>query len=322
MQLPVHAAIHRPAAIAITGRRNRTGLAGDGLTRVALAYSINGYNYKQKRGETITWSFKDYAGDDVEVHEVPVPAKIRNPDPIVAAFRRDRIRELGRENADRAARMLQAFVLEARRLGFDIHNEDRLRDISVCANGRDYGIKVKMLPDGRIELALYQWRGQPLKVIRDAKTVGVEQKLSLLFHAIGMQRIEDEQRKDAREVEDARLTAEWEVAMESARTALREHRRASALHEELERWELAERMRTYASSLDDASGNDEDRAAWIEWILRHADSIDPRNSPVGLPKPRPYRLEELTPFLGGLRPDRPTFRGLTWPAASSGDERL
>jgi hypothetical protein len=137
----------------------------------------------------------------------------------------------------------------------------------------------------------------------DRKSGPLEDKLPEVLYGIELRAADHEERKrEAVRAADERQR-DRETAVERAQERHAHQRQVDALTEQVSQWRKARGIRSYCDFAASAHPNDDETVEWIRWARAHADSIDPvRVAPRG-PKPgKPASLQELEPYLGGLKP--------------------
>jgi hypothetical protein len=163
------------------------------------------------------------------------------------------------------------------------------------------------VPSGRLTFELDEaWNGRQYRWA-DGKRLRVEDRLSDLLAEIETRAAEDEQKRIDRDREQRERQARWEHAMEVARSRYTEHARALILHDQLEQWELATRLRRYCDELDASAikpepSDEQSPREWSIWARSYAESIDPLRVVPTMPAIPEPKTEDLKPFLDGLSP--------------------
>lgn len=258
-------------------------------------------DYVLKRDE-ITWRFKPYDGDQFEVPAVPLPNDLRSAHPIAKTFmsRRAEVKDavVASERRLRAALIVQALITECIKRGFQIEDGGWRRTFQATTKSTQYSFLVRDASGRHLQVQLYRvgWGGIPLKAVQDAKTVPVEAKLGLLFHAIDTAVAEMERAGREHRDREAAWEAKAAVIREAAARRLTESRRAKTLTSQLEQWELATRIRAFSAHLR-ASPRSSEELEWIVWMETYATQLDPSTDAIRMPAPEPFTKADLEPFM-------------------------
>ncbi len=119
-----------------------------------------------------------------------------------------------------------------------------------------------------------------------------EAELAEIERTAAAERAEEEAKRAAEERE-----RQWHVLMADARRLHNESRRREYLRQQLDRWSEAGRVRDYAEALSAAHSLDSEVTAWIAWVRRYADSIDPLVEPPRVPADITPTHADLQKFL-------------------------
>lgn len=159
---------------------------------------------------------------------------------------------------------------------------------------------------GRLTLELpARRRGTRASSWSDRRDGTLEEKLPLVLRELRVRAAEQRHVDDqARQQRDVRR-AEWEAAMDLARQRHAEAQRASVLADEVERWEEAERIRSYCEAATERHPDDPGTAAWVAWARDRAGRIDPLVGAPGAPALPAASPSDLKPFLDGWDPYDP-----------------
>jgi len=135
----------------------------------------------------------------------------------------------------------------------------------------------------------------------------LEERLPNLLRELELEAVEAEERRLAREREQAERQRQWEGAMENARVRLVEDYRLKVLRERVRSWEEAEAVRAYCRAVEARHGGDmiaadRDAAEWLALAREHADRAQqlPR-----MPADPEITHDGLKPYLGGWSPYGP-----------------
>jgi hypothetical protein len=104
----------------------------------------------------------------------------------------------------------------------------------------------------------------------------LEDRLQHLLHELELQAIEAEERRLAREREEAERQRQREAAIEDAKRRLVEDHRLEALRKRVREWEEAEAMRAYCDAVEarfgiEAIAGDPGAARWLALARERAD---------------------------------------------------
>jgi len=132
----------------------------------------------------------------------------------------------------------------------------------------------------------------------------LEDRLPNLLRELELQAVEAEERRLAREREQAERQRRWEAAMENAKRQLIEDHRFEALRNRVRAWEEAEAIRAYCAAVEarhgaDAIAADHEAAQWLELAREHADRAQQLPRVPADPEITPDRLK---PYLGSWSP--------------------
>jgi len=120
------------------------------------------------------------------------------------------------------------------------------------------------------------------------------------------QSAEAEERRLAKEREDAERRRQWEAAIENAKRRLVEDHRINVLRNRVCAWEEANAIRAYCDAVEVRHGThavaDPDVAEWLAFAREHADQVQglPR-----MPSDPEITHEALKPYLGRWSPYGP-----------------
>lgn len=133
----------------------------------------------------------------------------------------------------------------------------------------------------------------------------LEDRLPNLLRELEVQAVEAEERRLAREREQAERQRQWEAAMERAKLQFINEHRLEVLRNRVQAWEEAEAIRRYCAAVESRHGAaiaDPDAVEWLSLALEHADRAQ------GLPRmPADPEIthDGLRPYLGGWSPYGP-----------------
>ncbi len=135
----------------------------------------------------------------------------------------------------------------------------------------------------------------------------VEDRLPHLLRELEIQAAEAEERRIAREREEAERQRQWEAAMEHAKQRLVEDHRLELLRSQVRAWQDADLIHAYCDAVEarhgaDAIAADPEAEQWLELARKHADHAQqlPR-----MPKDPEITPDKLKPYLGSWSPYGP-----------------
>jgi hypothetical protein len=146
---------------------------------------------------------------------------------------------------------------------------------------------------------------------RDSATITLEERLSRLFRAIEIHRLEAEWREEERKCEAADRRRRWEAAMAEARAQYAEQARWEAFKQRSDEWHAVVEHREFLVAARTAVSRCEvpahaDLVAHLDFAERRLEELDPISHPElilpGVPEPKP---DDLKPYLHGWSPNGP-----------------
>lgn len=159
---------------------------------------------------------------------------------------------------------------------------------------------------GELELEVLGWAHRQSRW-GDRKRWRLEDRLPQVLREIETLAAEAEERRIAREREEAERQRQWEAAIERAKLRLVEAHRAEVLRERVQAWREAEQIRAYCDAVEARHGQDAIAAEpgasqWLVLAREHADRAQelPR-----MPADPEITHEALKPFLDGWSPYGP-----------------
>lgn len=161
---------------------------------------------------------------------------------------------------------------------------------------------------GRLTITLgsgYAREGRPTSW-SDRRSGTLEQKLPDLLRELEIRAAEDDDSKIRAERAAQQRQRQWELAMERAKASFIEAHRAKSLRAQVSAWHEAQTTAGYLAALEEAHGETDAAAAWIEWIRGYVERLDPLRSLPTMPETPDISREDLKPFLGGLSPYGPS----------------
>ena len=135
----------------------------------------------------------------------------------------------------------------------------------------------------------------------------LEDRLSNLLRELETQAVEAEERRLAREREQAERQRQWEEAMERAKRQVVDDHRLEVLRNRVREWEEAEAIRAYCDAVEARHGAaaiaaEPDAASWLELAHDHADRM--QQLPL-MPDDPEITYDRLKSYLGGWSPYGP-----------------
>jgi hypothetical protein len=135
----------------------------------------------------------------------------------------------------------------------------------------------------------------------------LEERLPNLLREVELQAVEAEERRLAREREEAERQSQWEAAMERAKRAAVENHRRDVLRDRVRAWEEADAIRAYCAAVEarygaDAIAADPGAAEWLALARGHADSVQQLPQ---MPADPEITHDVLKPYLAGWSPYGP-----------------
>lgn len=135
----------------------------------------------------------------------------------------------------------------------------------------------------------------------------LEDRLPNLLRELEIEAVEAEERRLAREREQAERQRQWEEAMERAKRQLVDDHRLEVLRNRVRAWEEAEAIRAYCDAVEARHGADAIAAEpaadrWLALARHHADQS--QQLPL-MPEDPEVTHERLKPYLGGWSPYGP-----------------
>jgi hypothetical protein len=135
----------------------------------------------------------------------------------------------------------------------------------------------------------------------------LEDRLANLLHELEVQAVEAEERRLAREREEAERQRQWEAAMERAKQRLVEEHRLEVLRCRVRAWQEADAIRTYCEAIEARHGPERvaaepDASAWLALAREQADRIQELPH---MPADPEITHDGLKPYLGKWSPYGP-----------------
>ena len=141
----------------------------------------------------------------------------------------------------------------------------------------------------------------------DRKRWTLEDRLPQLMRELETQAVEAEERRLAKEREEAERQRQWEAAMERAKLRLIDDHRLDVLRRRVADWSEADAIRAYCDAVEarygsDAIAGDPDAARWLAFAREQANRAQQLPPMPGDPEITP---EALKPYLGKWSPYGP-----------------
>jgi hypothetical protein len=139
----------------------------------------------------------------------------------------------------------------------------------------------------------------------DRKRWTLEDRLPQLMRELETQSVEAEERRLAKEREEAERQREWEVAMERAKLRLVADHRVGILRTRVAAWHEADAIRAYCDAVEARHGIDATTADAAEWLSFARDYAERAQRLPRMPADPEATHEALKPYLGGWSPYGP-----------------
>jgi hypothetical protein len=160
---------------------------------------------------------------------------------------------------------------------------------------------------GELNIEVLGWSHGRQTKWGDRRRWTLEDRLPQLMRELETQAVEAEERRLAKEREEAERERQWEAAMLRAKVRLIENHRREVLRRRVTAWNEADAIRAYCDAVEDRYGidtiaADADAAAWLAFAREQADSAQrvPR-----MPTDPEATPEALKPYLGPWSPYGP-----------------
>lgn len=280
---------------------------------------------------------------------IPVPEQLRKPSNVVSELRNRVDFRIRQAEKSRALRLIEALVGESRRRGYRAEATPAPRTdrwgytdtdkehghIVITINGHAYRLtmsqeqdRVKHVPTKTEEARGWSPRYDQVMTDRlrltiegntrafrssawaDKPSRQLENALAEVLQEVELRAEQAEQRRleEIRQLEEQQR--QWELARQGALGKLNEAHRAATLVQQLESWELAQRLKSYLAAIEEhLSAHPEQRqsaAEWLDWIRDYAERINPLSASLTMPpdpKPTP---EALAPHMEPWNPYGPS----------------
>ncbi|RMB83007.1 hypothetical protein CTZ28_27035 [Streptomyces shenzhenensis] len=260
---------------------------------------------------------------------VPVPVRLGNLHPMVAALKDDGSRlVMPSALRRRSLLLLQGLAAEAVRRGYEVSKArssffPREGGVDVAVDGFAYTVTVRQEftdPERSARLAVelaHGLTGRPGRW-RDRKSRTLEEAMGVILGEIEARAVEDARRREDEQQARAEREVRWQAAKEVAKEQAVREQLAQVLRGEAECWQEAAVLSACCTALEgrigeldgavDESALDSARR-WLDWAKGYARSIDPLSRLPEMPHTREPTPEELKPYLKGWSPFGPERRG-------------
>ncbi|MFJ2215006.1 hypothetical protein ACIQVO_31880 [Streptomyces sp. NPDC101062] len=277
--------------------------------------------------------------------QVPVPAQLRSPHPVVAALRDDEGRlVMPTEPRRRALRIFQGLAAEAVRRGHKVEDHpvpERYRNRGYSYNGR-YEPPSYSRREGELKLVVGEFKytvtikqkspqsSDPQRAEKlvlefghsrsarrrewaDRKRWVLEDVLGSVLAEVEFCAVEDARQKVNEERAKAERQTRWQEAMAAAKAQAVQAQLARVLGEQAEQWRDVALLRDYCEALeeriDEASGSEQAEVVsareWLAWAQSHIAAVDPMRRLPGMPITSEPQPDDLKPYLTGWSPHGP-----------------
>jgi hypothetical protein len=160
---------------------------------------------------------------------------------------------------------------------------------------------------GELNIETLGWSNGRQSSWGDRKRWKLEDRLPQLLRELETQAVEAEERRLAKEREEAERQRQWEAAMENAKRRLVDDHRLEVLRNRVRAWHEADAIRAYCEAVEarygrDAVAADSEASEWLTLARNYADRAQqlPR-----MPADPEATHEALKPYLGGWSPYGP-----------------
>ena len=160
---------------------------------------------------------------------------------------------------------------------------------------------------GELNIEVLGWSHGRQTKWGDRQRWTLEDRLPQLMRELETQAVEAEERRLAKEREEAERRRQWKAAMEHARIRLIEDHRREVLRRRVTAWTEADAIRAYCEAVEARHGADRiaadpEAAQWLAFAREHADHAQrlPR-----MPADPELTPDALKPYLGGWSPYGP-----------------
>jgi hypothetical protein len=160
---------------------------------------------------------------------------------------------------------------------------------------------------GELNIEVLGWSHGRQTKWGDRRRWTLEDRLPQLIRELETQAVEAEERRLAKEREEAERRRQWEAAMDRAKLRLIEDHRVDVLRSRVTAWHQADAIRAYCDAVEarhgaDTIAADPDAAQWLAFAREHADRAQrlPR-----MPADPEVTPEALKPYLGKWSPYGP-----------------
>ncbi len=157
---------------------------------------------------------------------------------------------------------------------------------------------------GQLEISLLGY-SQRQTTWGDRKRWKLDDRLGQVLRELETQAVEAEERRLAREREEAERQRQWEAAMANAKGRFIEDHQLDVLRRRVQAWQEADAIRVYCDAVEARHGHsatEANTAAWLGLARAHADRL--QRVPT-MPADPEITNEALKPYLGGWSPYGP-----------------
>jgi hypothetical protein len=160
---------------------------------------------------------------------------------------------------------------------------------------------------GELNIEVLGWSHGRQTKWGDRQRWTLEDRLPQLMRELETQAVEAEERRLAKEREEAERQRQWEAAMERAKGRLIEDHRREVLRRRVTAWNEADAIRAYCDAVEDRHGIDtiatDPRA--VEWLAFAREQADSAQQVPRMPADPEATPEALKPYLGKWSPYGP-----------------
>ncbi|MGW1395664.1 hypothetical protein ACWD6Q_28835 [Streptomyces nigra] len=240
---------------------------------------------------------------------------------------------VSRHLTDRALRIAHALICEAERRGYEVITEassvrrETAHHLVIRIKGHDYPWEITERttavlheptpqglrnyekrpwgpkppkhdhhPDGRLMIASpHRTYGSPAYSHADGARWKLEERIGHLLRDLEEYAAHAEERRIAKEQEEAARKRNWYAALHRARAAQTTQHRTAVITDQVKRWRLAEDIRAFCSAARQSGGAQD----WTQWAEDYAASIDPLTTPLDTPADPPATQHDLREHFKG-----------------------
>lgn len=289
------------------------------------------------------------AWQQVILEPIPVPGQLRKPSDVVTELRNREDFRIRQAEKSRALRLVEALVTESRRRGYRVEatraprtdrwgytdtdkehghimitiktdayrltmsqEQERVKHVPTKAEeARGWSPRYDQVVTERLRLTI-EGNARPFRssVWSDKPSRQLEDTLAEVLQEVELRADQAEQQRldEIRQYEERKQ--QWEIARQAAVGKLNEAHRATVLANQLESWELAQRLKLYLAAIEEhLSVHPEQRqsaAEWLEWIQGYVERINPLSSSLTMPPDPKPTSEALAPHMKPWSPYGPS----------------